>query len=40
MQSLREEGVPVVGFTWYSLTDQVDWDIQLREIKGKVTPNV
>lgn len=39
VQSLRAEGVPVVGFTWFSLTDQVDWDIQLREIKGKVTPN-
>jgi beta-glucosidase/6-phospho-beta-glucosidase/beta-galactosidase len=36
---LREQGVPVLGFTWYSLIDQVDWDIQLREIRGKVTPN-
>ena len=36
---LREQGVPVVGFTWYSLVDQVDWDIQLREIRGKVNPN-
>ena len=37
--SLRREGVPVVGYTWYSLQDQVDWDIQLREIKGKVNQN-
>jgi beta-glucosidase/6-phospho-beta-glucosidase/beta-galactosidase len=36
---LRRDGVPVVGFTWYSLQDQVDWDIQLREIKGKVNHN-
>src|SRR5262249_11977367 len=26
---LRERGVPVVGFTWYSLLDQVDWDCGL-----------
>jgi hypothetical protein len=30
--------VPVVGFTWYSLTDQVDWDIALREPLGNVNP--
>jgi beta-glucosidase len=36
---LRDQGVPVLGYTWYSLVDQVDWDIQLREIRGKVTPN-
>jgi beta-glucosidase/6-phospho-beta-glucosidase/beta-galactosidase len=38
-ECLRAEGVPVIGYTWYSLQDQVDWDIQLREIRGKVTPN-
>jgi beta-glucosidase/6-phospho-beta-glucosidase/beta-galactosidase len=36
---LRAEGIPVIGFTWYSLQDQVDWDIQLREIRGKVNGN-
>jgi beta-glucosidase/6-phospho-beta-glucosidase/beta-galactosidase len=36
---LRADGVPLVGYTWYSLQDQVDWDIQLREIKGNVNPN-
>ena len=36
---LRHQGVPVIGFTWYSLTDQIDWDIQLVEIRGNVTPN-
>ena len=35
---LRNDGIPVVGFTWYSLTDQVDWDCALREDKGVVNP--
>jgi beta-glucosidase len=30
--------VPVVGFTWYSLTDQVDWDSALRANRGTVNP--
>ena len=33
---IRNDGVPVVGFTWYSLTDQVDWDSALREDNGHV----
>jgi beta-glucosidase len=33
---LRNVGIPIVGFTWYSLTDQVDWDIALRENRGTV----
>lgn len=33
---MRRDNVPVLGFTWYSLIDQVDWDIQLREKRGKV----
>jgi beta-glucosidase/6-phospho-beta-glucosidase/beta-galactosidase len=36
--SIRNSGVPVVGFTWYSLTDQVDWDTALRENNGRVNP--
>ena len=28
---VRNDGVPVVGFTWYSLTDQMDWGTALRE---------
>lgn len=36
---LRHEGVPVIGYTWFSLTDQIDWDIQLVEIRGKENPN-
>ncbi len=38
VQHMRREGVPVVGFTWYSLTDQVDWDTALREDNGRVNP--
>ena len=35
---VRNNGVPIVGFTWYSLTDQVDWDSALRERNGHVNP--
>ncbi|MGO4705274.1 family 1 glycosylhydrolase [Microvirga sp. 2MCAF38] len=35
---VRNNGVPVVGFTWYSLTDQMDWDVALREENNNVTP--
>ncbi|MDQ4123786.1 MAG: family 1 glycosylhydrolase [Acidobacteriota bacterium] len=35
---LRNDGIPIVGFTWYSLTDQVDWDTALREVNNRVNP--
>lgn len=35
---LKKDGVPIVGFTWYSLQDQVDWDTGLRENNGRVNP--
>lgn len=35
---VRNDGVPVMGFTWYSLTDQVDWDSALRFNNGTVNP--
>ena len=35
---VRNVGIPIVGFTWYSLTDQVDWDTALRENNGRVNP--
>jgi beta-glucosidase/6-phospho-beta-glucosidase/beta-galactosidase len=35
---VRNSGVPIVGFTWYSLTDQVDWDTALREDNQRVHP--
>lgn len=36
MIRLRDDGVPIIGFTWYSLIDQVDWDTFLREDNGHV----
>ena len=38
MLQVRNDGIPVLGFTWYSLTDQVDWDTALREDNGNVNP--
>ena len=38
MLRLRQDGVPIVGFTWYSLTDQMDWDTALREENNRVWP--
>ena len=38
MVRLKQDGVPIIGFTWYSLTDQVDWDTALRENNGRVNP--
>jgi beta-glucosidase/6-phospho-beta-glucosidase/beta-galactosidase len=35
---LRNVGIPTVGFTWYSLTDQIDWDTALRQQNGNVNP--
>lgn len=35
---VRSHGIPILGFTWYSLTDHVDWDTALRESNGKVHP--
>lgn len=31
---LRHDGIPIVGFTWYSLLHQVDWDSALRNDDG------
>lgn len=35
---LRQEGIPVVGFTWFSLIDQVDWDTALAQDQDVVNP--
>ncbi len=35
---VRNDGVPIMGFTWYSLTDQVDWDTALTEQNGTHNP--
>ena len=33
---LIQDGIPILGFTWYSLTHQVDWDTALREDNGNI----
>jgi beta-glucosidase len=38
IQQLRRDGVPICGMTWYSLTDQIDWDTALREKNDRVNP--
>lgn len=38
VQLIRHAGVPVIGFTWYSLQDQVDWDAGLRRARGNINP--
>jgi beta-glucosidase/6-phospho-beta-glucosidase/beta-galactosidase len=38
VQLIRKNGVPVVGFTWYSLQDQVDWNIGLSRAVGNIFP--
>jgi hypothetical protein len=38
VQLMRQSGVPVLGFTWYSLIDQVDWNIGLTRALGNVNP--
>lgn len=35
---VRNDGVPILGFTWYSITDQMDWDTALREVNNRVSP--
>ena len=38
VRDLPAQGVPVIGFTWFSLTDQVDWDSALVLQRGVVNP--
>jgi beta-glucosidase/6-phospho-beta-glucosidase/beta-galactosidase len=35
---VRNVGIPTVGFTWYSLTDQIDWDTALRQANNSICP--
>ncbi len=35
---MRRDGIPVLGFTWYSLTDQMDWDMALADERNVVNP--
>ena len=36
LHRLKQDGVPILGFTWYSLLHQVDWDSALRNDDGTV----
>ena len=38
LHRLKQDGVPILGFTWYSLTHQIDWHIALREEQNHVHP--
>ena len=38
MVLLKQDGIPIMGFTWYGILDQVDWDTALREDNGHVNP--
>jgi beta-glucosidase/6-phospho-beta-glucosidase/beta-galactosidase len=38
VRELRRSAIPVMGFTWYSLIDQVDWDTGLREVNNRDNP--
>lgn len=38
VEQIREDGVPIMGFTWYGLVDLVDWENWLQEKKGEVVP--
>lgn len=33
---LREDGVPIIGFTWYGLVDMKDWDSALTNPRGHI----
>ncbi|MEP6726103.1 MAG: family 1 glycosylhydrolase [Bacteroidota bacterium] len=33
---LKHDGIPIIGFTWYSLLHQVDWDSALRNDAGNI----
>ena len=33
---LREDGVPIIGFTWFGLLDMKDWDSALTKMRGTI----
>lgn len=35
---LKQDGVPILGFTWYSLIDQTDWDTALTQVNYRTNP--
>lgn len=38
VQLLRSAGAPIIGFTWYSLTDQIDWNRAIKDSFGIIFP--
>jgi beta-glucosidase/6-phospho-beta-glucosidase/beta-galactosidase len=38
VKELMASGVPIKGFTWYSLTDQIDWQHALRHERNDLHP--
>ena len=36
VHQLKRDGVPVIGYTWYSLLHQIDWDSALRNDDGHI----
>ncbi|MDB4915385.1 MAG: glycoside hydrolase [Gemmatimonadetes bacterium] len=36
--AMRRTGIPITGFTWYSLTDQIDWQHALRVERNELHP--
>jgi beta-glucosidase len=38
LMGVRNAGIPVMGFTWYSLTDQIDWQHALRVERNDLHP--
>lgn len=38
VSALRRDGIPIRGFTWYSLTDQMDWQYGLSVERDHVHP--
>lgn len=38
IRKLREEGIPVIGFTWWPLVDHLDWDGAMLHQIGHIHP--
>ena len=38
VREVREEGIPLIGITWWGLIDQVDWGSGLRRFRYEVDP--
>jgi beta-glucosidase/6-phospho-beta-glucosidase/beta-galactosidase len=36
LMTMRASGIPITGFTWFSLTDQIDWQHALRVERNDV----